>query len=275
MKKNRMLRLASVLLVSVLLTTSVISGTFAKYVTTADASDSARVAKWGITMDVNGTGTFSDTYDSGHVDSADNKDVVAPGTSGSATYSVSGTPETAYKITFNSVTGTMKDVFLAKDLEYSYADADDTNGTVDYTAPGGSTTTKVDAAYYPISYKITVTSATATFGKVDSSKDNIAASGTEKSFNNLEAAMSALSNTVLTYAANQPAGLTVKIEWEWPFEVTGSKNDVYDTILGDIIAQNTDLTVDGKTGNNITASSEGKYDTTIAFDLAITATQID
>ena len=47
MKKNRMMRLAAFLLVCVLLTTSVISGTYAKYVSTTTDSDSARVAKWG------------------------------------------------------------------------------------------------------------------------------------------------------------------------------------------------------------------------------------
>ena len=48
MKKNKMMRLASGLLVAVLLTTSMISGTFAKYVTTESGSDSTRVAKWDI-----------------------------------------------------------------------------------------------------------------------------------------------------------------------------------------------------------------------------------
>ena len=43
MKKNKMMRLASFLLIAVLLTTSVISGTFAKYVTTDAQWDSARV----------------------------------------------------------------------------------------------------------------------------------------------------------------------------------------------------------------------------------------
>ena len=47
MKKNRMMRTAAVLLVAVLLTTSVISGTFAKYTTASDASAQARVAYWG------------------------------------------------------------------------------------------------------------------------------------------------------------------------------------------------------------------------------------
>ena len=47
MKKNRMMRLASVLLVLVLMTSSVVGGTFAKYTTSNNASAEARVAYWG------------------------------------------------------------------------------------------------------------------------------------------------------------------------------------------------------------------------------------
>lgn len=50
MKKNRMMRLAAVLLVLVLLTTSVISGTFAKYTSTVSGADTATVAKWSFTQ---------------------------------------------------------------------------------------------------------------------------------------------------------------------------------------------------------------------------------
>ena len=47
MKKNRMMRLASILLVLVLMTSSVVGGTFAKYTTGNNASAEARVAYWG------------------------------------------------------------------------------------------------------------------------------------------------------------------------------------------------------------------------------------
>ena len=47
MKTNKMMRIASVLLVAVLLTTCSISGTFAKYVSQATGTDTARVAYWG------------------------------------------------------------------------------------------------------------------------------------------------------------------------------------------------------------------------------------
>ena len=87
MKKNRMMRLASALLVVVLLTTSVISGTFAKYVTSVDSDDKARVAYWGFqsanAMDI--TGLFADVYGS-TVDSVNGDDVLAPGTFGKTTF---------------------------------------------------------------------------------------------------------------------------------------------------------------------------------------------
>ena len=45
-----MMRVASALLVAVLLSTCAISGTFAKYVTEGSGSDTARVAKFGVTV---------------------------------------------------------------------------------------------------------------------------------------------------------------------------------------------------------------------------------
>ena len=100
MKKNKMMRTASGLLVATLLTTSVISGTFAKYVSTATGTDSARVASWG--FDQNGalaiTDLFNATYDKNVKGEAD---VIAPGTENQATfqYNYKGkqtTPEVAY-----------------------------------------------------------------------------------------------------------------------------------------------------------------------------------
>ena len=63
MKKNKMMRLASFLLIAVLVSTSAISGTYAKYTTSGFAEDQARVAKWGVTVaaDVT-TDTFGTDY---------------------------------------------------------------------------------------------------------------------------------------------------------------------------------------------------------------------
>ena len=116
MKKNKMMRLASFLLVCVLLTTSVISGTFAKYITSDSASDTARVAKWGVEItadkdiflsqyethdeEEDGFGydeTFSVKTASTEEDAEDDH-LVAPGTNGAFTFSITGAPEVAVNV---------------------------------------------------------------------------------------------------------------------------------------------------------------------------------
>lgn len=123
MKKNVMMRLASFLLVAVLISTSAISGTYAKYTTQDSGSDTARVAKWGVELQVVGN-LYGDTYvnnivkdanDEGNnirVQSVDKStDVVAPGTQNTEgfTFSLKGQPEVD-----GIVTTTMKiqNVFL-------------------------------------------------------------------------------------------------------------------------------------------------------------------
>ena len=95
MKKNKAMRLGSAVLVLALLTSCAICSTFAKYTTTADGEDSARVAYWGFGTDTDNTfALFANTYDNGSVKAsgktgsattADN--VVAPGTSKETTLS--------------------------------------------------------------------------------------------------------------------------------------------------------------------------------------------
>ena len=62
MKKNVMMRLASFLLVAVLISTSAISGTYAKYVTADEGTDTARVAKWGVEIEAESFGMFDTNY---------------------------------------------------------------------------------------------------------------------------------------------------------------------------------------------------------------------
>lgn len=109
MKKNKMMRIASVLLVAVILTTCAISGTFAKYVTSKSGSDTARVAKFGVVIDNSGALFLEDyakndgSYELGDntVESFDTSKVVAPGTTHSNTDVVlTGTPEVAVKVTY-------------------------------------------------------------------------------------------------------------------------------------------------------------------------------
>lgn len=114
MKKNKMMRVASFLLVAVLLSTSVISGTFAKYTTQDNAGDAARVAKWGVELQVAGV-LYGEHYEPG--DSAPSArtsanaasvtvgttgtNIVAPGTkSGNGlSFKLSGKPEVSGTVT--------------------------------------------------------------------------------------------------------------------------------------------------------------------------------
>lgn len=109
MKKNKMMRIASVLLVAVLVSACAISGTFAKYVTEGDAIDSARVAKFGVV--ITGSSSMFDTeYEADDpsftestlsVKSSTSKELVAPGTEGEmASFDLEGTPEVAVRITY-------------------------------------------------------------------------------------------------------------------------------------------------------------------------------
>ena len=128
MKKNKMMRLASVLLVLTLLSTSVISGTFAKYITSDEASDTARVAKWGVAVSVNGNlfGTDYNAVDAAEaqnsivasstsVSSSDDKNIVAPGTKNEKGMKIAltGTPEVAYTISATDNSVVAEEIFLA------------------------------------------------------------------------------------------------------------------------------------------------------------------
>lgn len=202
MKKNKMMRIASVLLVAVILTTCAISGTFAKYVTSNTNADYARVAKFGVTINAEGTlfakqydthdSVFTETYSVISSGVSDDDKVVAPGTSGSlANVTVTGTPEVAVRVT-NVATVTLNDNWK------------DANG--DYYCPleitVGSTTIK------GVDYASTTEFAAAIKTAIDAEKADYPA------------------NTNLSVIpANE-----LPISWEWAF--TGN-DDVKDTYLGD------------------------------------------
>lgn len=111
MKKNVMMRVASIMLVLVLMSSSVISGTFAKYVTEGTSQDKARVAKFGVEI-TGATDMFDSSYlknDSSftldthtvvsHGEINGREKVVAPGTRGGLTnIKITGEPEVAVRI---------------------------------------------------------------------------------------------------------------------------------------------------------------------------------
>ena len=210
MKKNRIMRLASGLLVAVLLTTCTISGTFAKYVTTASGTDTARVAKWGVDIDIVSGSGFSNqyqTYDSAYtgtvsVKSIDDAKVVAPGTSsedvdGDVKFTISGKPEVAVKVDI---------VFDAKN-EIKLAAGD----YLDYTTASNDIDTFTLASeYYPVKFTLT--------------KDGTAVV-TDGTLSDVE---TALNSDTAYYAPNQDLAVTYVMTWKWAI----SENDKADTYLG-------------------------------------------
>ncbi len=124
MKKNKAMRAAGVLVIATLLTTCLTAGTFAKYTTTDSATDSARVAKFGVTVVANGS-LYGSAYAANHADTpvvADNTvtvkasngdNVVAPGTKNDSGigFAVNGKPEVDVKVI---ATVEAEDIFLAQ-----------------------------------------------------------------------------------------------------------------------------------------------------------------
>lgn len=215
LKNNRTMRAAVLLLALVLITSCFVGGTFAKYVTSGDAADHARVAKWGVTVTAHGTGdVFAKEYDA--VAGQDNTviaggeyKVIAPGTKkeNATLVTLSGQPEVAVNVTYSaehfSLTGNW---------------ASDDTGTF----------------YCPLIIKVTgkvggeVKTETIECAK-KASADEVKAA--------VKAAVAACSatygpNTDLSTAAVEGEGL--KISWEWPFEGTADsgQTDEKDTYLG-------------------------------------------
>lgn len=113
MKKNTVMRIASFLLVAVLLSTCAISGTYAKYTSQITAQDSARVAKWD--FQVNGVTANSNTFEfelfktvldsDGSVESdilPNDGTIIAPGTKGDFSIKLKNASEVTaeYKIDY-------------------------------------------------------------------------------------------------------------------------------------------------------------------------------
>ena len=149
MRKNKMMRAASALLVAVLLTTSTISGTFAKYVTQDSAKDVARVAKWGVELQVEGN-LFGETYVDEIKNSDDPKvlavqadhkfntadggamdDVVAPGTENKDgfVFSINGVPEVSGEVVIDNFV--VQNIFLNEGTYGVMIKVDETTDVID------------------------------------------------------------------------------------------------------------------------------------------------
>lgn len=271
MKKNVMMRLASFLLVAVLISTSAISGTYAKYVTKAESTDTARVAKWGVevtsTSDMfNTTYATDDTTVTGinnSVETAptgDGKELVAPGTTKEdVAFTITGTPEVAVNVSVKiDPLGTnteVKDVYLKKGTYTDYTKSVlGTDGNPKYE------TFELTEDYYPLKWTLKNGTKIVAEGKLSDIETYL--EGTNVSNNYAP-------NTDLSKidAATDGTG-DYTLSWTWDFERKDGegkvidKFDAADTLLGNLAAGK--ATVDSS-----------KYCLDVQYELSIAVTQID
>ena len=267
MKKNKMMRLASGLLVAVLITTSMISGTFAKYVTTASASDKARVAKWGVEVAAEGS-LFAETYKDTPttessiqtvVSSESDVNVVAPGTKNDTgiKFTLTGKPEVDVNVSIT--VEDVKEVFLKAG---TYANM--TTGNEDDTF-------KFEDDYYPVVFKLSNSEGTELAkGRLSVIKEYL--EGLSKNY---------VANTELNSSALGPNidGEYV-LTWAWEYGNADkiTEADQKDTLLGSLAADSELQAkwVVGKTTSRFYPMAVGQeYCNDISLKVTITVTQID
>lgn len=251
MKKNKMMRTASGLLVAVLLTTCIISGTFAKYVTEGSASDTARVAKWGVGFTAS-TELFAKSYKdvavtdaTMTVKSSDENKVVAPGTTGTGLgIKTTGTPEVSYNVTLKLDSTTAKTVYLKKD-----ANADKT---------------ALNPAYEPVKFSV--------YNGTTKLKENLTLSDLKTLFDGSKVVYSydvytgkyKLGTDLVASDDGSSTAPDIKVTWAWAFDGASGANDAKDTLLGNLAVG----AVDGYTVDT-------DYNLDVKLDWIIKATQID
>ena len=205
MKKNKFLRIAAALLMLCLITTCAIGGTFAKYITTDSKADSARVAKWGVTVQADLSGLFEEGYTATNeattsqdtasvLTSVQSVNMLAPGTQDSQANAlvIAGTPEVKVNITYTC------------DVELG-------NWVVD------------GADYCPLKIVVTIDGVATEFTNV----------------NDVEALEDSIETLITTLSGNinpnTNLAKTIGISWEWAYSVDEA-TDIKDTALGDAAA---------------------------------------
>ena len=231
MMKNKAMRIAAGAGVTTLLTMSVISGSFAKYITSGTGTDSARAAKFGVTVTANGTMFASEyakddenvvgTIVKSVVSSGGESDhVVAPGTKGELlNATITGKPEVAVKVSYEPT-------LTLKGWEYTDEDSN------------------LSTEYFPIIFKV----GDKKYG-VKGVKDStgVAVANGSSSIGELKTAVeNAIKGYSKNYAANTDlAGIGadgfVNVSWEWAYN---GNSDEKDTYLGDQAAANKASTVE-------------------------------
>ena len=216
MKKNMFMRLAMALVLLVLVTTSAVGGTYAKYVTGDDADSEARVAKWGVTVAAKMDDIFEPGYNTADnpTASADVSSVFADGT---AQLLAPGTKdEQAAALVLTGTPEVMVEVVYTLDVEFEGWEID-------------------TGEYLPIYVTIT--------NNVPTGSNGITTTvyiGKTETIDQFEARIESLVNQTKVYYPNDDIANTITIGWAWDYngvdfpENAGYVTDEKDTKLGDL-----------------------------------------
>lgn len=274
--KNKLTRIMSVLMVFTMISTSAISGTFAKYTTGAAGEDAARVAKWGVVLTMD-SDLFAEEYETDDAEaememsvvSSNGDKLVAPGTSGDTfRATVKGTPEVATRFKLQIPAG-WKDVILPAGEYTDYTQLTmDANGEYGY-----NDTFTLPADYSPVKWDIAVTKGNTTLrlsevaassqhfqdlaAAMGGTADGFAATDAVKIVKTYKSQLEALilnmvsgaSNAQfdvddegnislsLDFEANKEFDFEFALTWAWDFDDNGAGTfDKADTFLGNCAA---------------------------------------
>lgn len=231
MMKNRAMRMAMGTGAAVLLTMGVISGSFAKYITSGNGTDSARAAKFGVTVTANGN-MFASEYETDDKNSAGaiansvissggtDDHVIAPGTKGElVNATITGKPEVAVKVSYEPT-------LTLNGWEYTDEDSN------------------LSTEYFPIIFKV----GDKKYGmKGVKDSTGVAVANGSSSIAELKTAVeNAIKGYSKNYAANTDlsgigADGFVNVSWEWAYN---GNSDEKDTYLGNQAAANKASTVE-------------------------------
>ena len=253
-RKNNRKTVVIVALLLALVTLLCFGGyTFSKYVTSSKGTGTAQVAKWGYTASVDTSKLFGEDYKydaaksastvdgtgaslTVKADSTNSRNLVAPGTTGSMTFTVGGTAEVKALLSMGFDATTYQDVVL------KIKKTDDANYT----------------EYHPV--KWTLKKGDTVIGKENATLAEIATTIHE--------------DTTMhkTCAPNEElTSTTYTLSWAWAFEgadeVAGLNSNQLDTILGQMAAVGTGYTL---AGYDIDATSS----TVLKFDFTIQISQL-
>ena len=281
-RKNSTLRIAGGLLALVMVTSCFVGGTFAKYTTAADATESARVAKFGVEVSISG-GAFKTSYNKDSatsiaetVVSSNGDKLAAPGTQdeNAVTFTIKGAPETAVRVQVGM--DGMQDIVLKK------------GAYRDYTKAPHNGTFQVPTDYHPIAFYLKKGDDVVVAGTLDDINGYLRSeyvSGDYQANTNLGAALCSrggytTSGGIGSAASADTTGVYT-LYWHWVYEHNNpffTGGDAADTLLGNLAADAGTYAAGGKwnqTAGAFGGMTAADYNTNVAFTLTISVTQID